>query len=109
MLTAIEVVRRVGDVSLDELTFWVENRWIVPIRRGGTDWFAEIDLARVRLIREMRHDLAIDEEAVPLMLSLLDQVYALRRDLRQLCDAVEAQPDEVRRDIAARLAGHRKV
>jgi len=108
MLTAVEVVRRVGGVSIEELEHWVENRWIVPNRSGGSYVFAEIDLARVRLIREMRQDLAIEEEAVPVMLSLLDQIYALRRDLRQLCEAVDAQPEAVRRDIAARLGARRR-
>jgi hypothetical protein len=36
---------------------------------------------------------------VPLVLSLLDQVYALRRQLNALTGAVQRQPDDVRRRI----------
>ena len=35
------------------------------------------------------------------VLSLLDQLYAVRRSLRTLLSAVDAQPDEVRGRIAA--------
>ena len=46
--------------------------------------FHEIDVERVRLILELRDRLAVDETALPVVLSLLDQVYALRRRLREL-------------------------
>jgi chaperone modulatory protein CbpM len=76
-----ELVRLSG-CSHDELTCFVAENWVEP----EGDAFAEVDVARVRLILELRHDLAIDDEAMPLVLSLLDQVYALRRQLRAVCD-----------------------
>ena len=39
------------------------------------------------------------EDALPLVLGLLDQVYDLRRQLRRMCDALAAQPDEVQNAI----------
>ena len=42
---------------------------------------------------------------VLLVLQLLDQVYALRRRLRQLSDAIEAQPPELREAVRSRLGG----
>ena len=59
----------------------------------------------------LRRDFAVDDEAMPLVLGLLDQVYSLRRHLRRLCDAVAAQPPEVqeavRRALAASDGGQR--
>ena len=75
-----------------ELARWVENRWVLPEQRGGAWLFHEVDVARVELIREIRHEFAIDDEAVPVVLGLLDQVYGLRRQLRRLCDALASQP-----------------
>jgi len=55
-----------------------------------------VDVARVRLIAELR-ELRMDEEAMPVVLSLLDQLYAARRRMRLLQQAVdEAAPDAVR-------------
>jgi chaperone modulatory protein CbpM len=45
------------------------------------------------------HDLAVEEETMPLVLALLDQVYALRRQLSALTAAIQRQPEEVRRAI----------
>jgi hypothetical protein len=42
------------------------------------DWaFAEIDVARVRLIRDLRLRMELQEDALTVILSLLDQVYGL--------------------------------
>ncbi|MBX6320645.1 MAG: hypothetical protein IRY94_02345 [Rhodospirillaceae bacterium] len=86
-----------------ELLTWIERRWVLPASGEDGYLFDEVDMARLRLIRELRHDLSIDEDTVPLILSLLDQVYALRGTLRDLHDAIQAAPSDARAAIAERL------
>ena len=64
--------------------------------------FHEVDVARVELILDIRRDFAIDDEAMGLVLGLLDQVYGLRRQMRRLCDAVATQPQDVQDAIRRR-------
>ena len=64
-----------------------------------------MDVARIRLVCELRGDLDVPEEAVPLVLSLLDQVHGLRREMRSLAKAVDAQPENVRAAIRAAYRG----
>ena len=45
----------------------------------------------------------IGEDAVPLVLSLLDQVYELRSRLKSVLHAVEAQPGDVKVAILAAM------
>jgi chaperone modulatory protein CbpM len=104
MLGIDGLVARFSGLDRIELLRWVENRWVLPERRGGGWIFHEVDVARVELILEIRREWALDEEAVPLVLGLLDQVYDLRRQLRRLCDAVAAQPAELRDAIKRSLA-----
>lgn len=85
MISWDELVRLAG-CSHDELHRFVEEGWVVPEAEDG---FAEADVARCHLIVELRRDLAIDDEAIPVVLSLLDQVYLLRRQLRVLSSLVE--------------------
>jgi chaperone modulatory protein CbpM len=99
------VIRLVGDLRTEELTRWIEESWVRPESDARGYVFHEVDVARIRLIRELRDELAIDEEAMPLVLQLLDQVYMLRRRLRLVCDAIETQPAEVRTALLARFAG----
>ncbi|MGH6945275.1 MAG: chaperone modulator CbpM [Geminicoccaceae bacterium] len=100
MMTLAEVAVTVGRVDRVEIARWVELGWVAPERRAEDDpVFSEIDVARVCLICDLVHDMAVEEETVPLVLSLLDQVYSLRRQLNALTGALWRQPDDVRRAI----------
>ena len=103
MITLDEMRRLFPDLDAEELERWIENRWVLPERASGAYLFREIDVARVRLISELYGDLAIGEEAMPLVLSLLDQLYGTRRRMRLLCEVVELQPAEVRRAIVTQM------
>lgn len=103
MIALDDLLRRVAELDRRDLVRWIENRWVLPERRGQTWIFHEVDVARVELILEIRHEFAIDEEALPLVLGLLDQVYDLRRQLRRMCDALAAQPQEVQAAVKRAL------
>ena len=94
------VVAMFPDLRAAELTAWIERRWVQPEPDDGAGWiFHEIDVARVRLLYDLRHDFETPEETVPLVLSLLDQVYELRCQLKKVMHAVEEQPAEVRQAV----------
>ena len=103
VISADALCRMFSGLDEAELARWIEQRWVVP--HGGPDayQFEEIDVARVRLIVEMRQEMSIDDETLPTVLSLLDQVYSLREQLRAVYAAVAAQPDDVKRAIEASL------
>jgi chaperone modulatory protein CbpM len=100
MMTFSEVVLTVERIDRVELSRWVELGWVAPERREADEpVFSDLDVARVCLICDLVHDMAVDEETVPLVLSLLDQVYALRRQMNALTGAIQRQPEDVRRAI----------
>ena len=103
MIGVDELTRRFAALDRAELSRWIENRWVLPEKRGGSWVFHEVDIARVALILEIRREFAIDDEALALMLHLLDQVYSLRRQMRRLTGALEAQPPEIRESIKKAL------
>lgn len=100
MRSEIEVLNAVSGLRRETLYVWVERGWITPMREGGIYRFREIDVARIRLIEEFRTELDIGEDAMDIVLPLLDQVHGLRRELRRLADAVNAQPEDIRHSIA---------
>lgn len=91
-----EVLTICRRVTAGELTLWVERHWVRPQHEGGALLFSEADVARVEMICDLREDLALDDEAMPVVLSLLDSVYALRRRLRVLAGAIGQLPSEAR-------------
>jgi chaperone modulatory protein CbpM len=108
MIEFDEILIRYRSLERRELLRWVEERWVLPEQRAETWVFHEVDVARIELIIEIRRDFAVDDEAMPLVLSLLDQVYSLRRQMRRLCDAVAAQPEEIRTAIHRALPAARR-
>jgi chaperone modulatory protein CbpM len=99
-----EILATFSDLRRETLLVWIDRGWIVPQRSRNGYRFQEIDVARIRLIQEFRTELEFDDEALDVILPLLDQVHGLRWELRRLADAVKAQPDHIRKGIAATLA-----
>ena len=92
MITIEVLLARVPDLPLQDLERWISNDWVRPDGRAGDYAFGEIDVASVQLIQELRDRLEINEAALPVVLLLLDQLYDLRRRLRDLREQAEATP-----------------
>ena len=90
------------EISRQELELWIEESWVLPEREGEDFAFDEIDVARLRLIAELRRDLAVNDEAVPLILHLIDELHLLRNCLAALGSALDELPAE-HRDRLQRL------
>jgi len=108
MIRIDALIAQFPGLEADELSGWVERHWVTPDLdpeniENETWIFTEIDIARVRLIYDLRHDLDVAEDMVPLMLSLLDQVYDLRSTLKAVNRALAQQPREVRDAVQAEL------
>jgi chaperone modulatory protein CbpM len=84
MITLDILIARFGALRPDDLQRWIAEGYVRPALTGGEAQFDEIDVERLRLILDLRDRLAVDEQALPVVLSLLDQVYALRRKLRAM-------------------------
>ena len=100
------VVAEFPDLDAPELTDWIARGWVVPHGSSRADWaFAEIDVARIRLIRDLRLRMELEEDALTLVLSLLDQVYGLRGTLQAMARALDAQPPAVRQAVLEAIGG----
>lgn len=94
-----QVVATVHRLQLRELRLWVREGWIRPAADERGPIFDELDVARIRLVCDLKKDLALPQHAMLVVLSLLDQVHGLRRELRDLAEAVDRQPDATRKAI----------
>ena len=81
-----------GKISPATVTSWVEKGWLQP----GCDSMSlsGVHLARVQLILELRQDLGVNDEAVPIILDLVDQVYGLRSGLARAMRALQRPGSE---------------
>jgi chaperone modulatory protein CbpM len=102
MFSIQQVITEIG-ISETDLRLWIEQRWVLPAKREDSFVFDDVDLARARLIRELRADLMVNEEAIPVVLSLLDQVHALRRALASINAAIDKASPAAKSEIAKLL------
>ena len=98
------VVAQFPDLGRGVIVDWIARGWVLVDGADPETWrFAEIDIARVRLIRELRVGLEVDEQALPVVLSLLDQVHGLRRSLARVIQVLDGQPPALREKLLAAL------
>ena len=88
-----------------DIESWIGKDWVRPEAKDGQYLFLEIDVARVGLIRELIEDMQMNEDAMPIVLALLDQLYETRRRMRELGSAIALlAPEELRLRLSAHLA-----
>ncbi len=94
-------------LQAEVLQAWVAAGWLTPGTEAGTEGgapqFTEIDVARVRLIRDLQGDIGVNDEGVGVILDLIDQVHGLRRTLGDLLSAIHAQPEDMRERLAVHV------
>ena len=83
-------------LQAEVLQAWVAAGWLTPGTEAGTEGgapqFTDIDVARVRLIRDLQGDIGVNDEGIGVILGLIDQLHGLRRTLGDLLSAIHAQP-----------------
>ena len=102
-MITFETMCRIASLEPGELERWIAERWVLPENEASGYVFSEFDVARVRLIVELRRDLAVGDEALPVVLRLLDQLYATRRRMRSLLRALETLPEQQRASVLRHL------
>lgn len=103
MIAEHELLAAVDRLEAEALRRWVGLGWITPAARDDGLVFEDVDVARVRLICDLVYDIEIEEESLPVILSLLDQLHDTRRLMRTVLGAVEKLPADARLQIAAHL------
>jgi len=79
-------------VEVQMLDFWLEQQWLVPEQTSGGMNFSDMDVARARLIRDLKVDFGVNDEGVDVILHLMDQLHGLRRVLAQLGKDIQRSP-----------------
>ena len=76
---------------------------VVPVQSSSGPLFRELDLARLNLVVELTEGYHLDEEALAMVMSLVDQLHGLRGDMRAILDAVAREPAETRVRLKAAI------
>jgi chaperone modulatory protein CbpM len=91
MLTMEEFQLRL-DVDAGMVQLWIEEGWLLPQRDQAGIAFSEQDVARARLICDLKEGIGVNDEGIDIILNLIDQVHGLRGILRELLHAEDRRP-----------------
>ncbi len=105
MISVETILLEFRTLQQDDLARWIDNEWVRPEGTRGAWRFHEIDIARIRLILDLRDTLEVNEPALPTVLSLLDQLYEMRRHAQRLNQALTTLPPDIRAALLVNLSG----
>lgn len=110
-MTEKELLALVEALERGTLEDWVARGFVRPGQGDDGSDYDDSDVARVRLLCSLRDDLAVNDEALPVVVSLLDQMYSLRRALQAMTTALGTEAPDVRtrvtRSVRTELRLHR--
>lgn len=96
-----DVVTTVIRLTRRQLVSYIEAELVKPQRGAAGLEFGQVDIARLELLCDLSQDLDLDETALSVVISLLDQLHTARRDLATLATAINTLPADLREGIAA--------
>lgn len=104
-MTRIEdVLAEIPSLGRGDLETWVREDLVLPRHdEAGTLLFTDRECARIRLVCTLYYELEIAADSLPLVLSLVDQLYETRRKLLSLTSAITAQDKDIQAAIVAAL------
>ena len=103
--TEEEIIAEVPGLDRTLLVRFVETRIVIPLQRPSPPGvvYSQIDAARLRLACELRESLDLNEDALAVVLGVVDRFHGARGDLRAVLEAVEALPEPHRRQVTDAL------
>lgn len=96
-----DILVMIERLTIEDLRVWVSEDWVRPAQSEGVAHFSDADIARIRLINTLLHEFEVGWEAVPIILSLIDQIHDLRGAMRRVSAAIEMSPENMRATLRA--------
>src|SRR5688572_4946040 len=108
MTRADDLVEAISALQRRDLEAWIREELVAPRQEAGALLFTDMECARVRLICTLHYELEIDPETLPVVLSLVDQLYDTRQRLLSLTAAVAAQSEDTQAAVIAAMSSDRR-
>ncbi len=103
LFTEDEVIMTVTRLTRKQLGRYVEADLVRPQSAEDGIFFRKVDIARLELLCDLAQDLDLDEGAVGIVISLVDQLHGARRELVMLTEMIQTLPTDLRSRIGAAL------
>jgi len=98
-----DVIAAVTSLTRKQLVSFVRAEIVVPLHSEAGPVFRRMDIARIELLCELCDEFDLKDDALSVVMSLVDQLHGVRAELRAVLTAIEGEESEVRRRIGDNL------
>lgn len=78
---SLQEVCKICGVSVETVETFIEADWVIPLD-PDTRMLDEEDIARIKLILELKNDFEVNDQSIDIILHLIDRIHVLNLRLK---------------------------
>lgn len=98
-----QVIETVTSLTAERLSHFESLRIVTPVNTTDGPRYHTLDVRRITLLCELTDDFEFNEDALVIIMSLLDQLHGTHSKLEQVLQAISAEPSETKLRLSQRL------
>ena len=98
-----QLIKRVASLTAERLSHFESLRILTPVMTPDGPRYRSLDVRRVTLLCELTDDFEVNEDALVIIMSLLDQLHGAHSRLEQMARAIDEEPSEIKLRLSQRL------
>ena len=102
---ADDVIEQVAPLTRERLQQYEHLRIIRPVQTPDGPRYQALDIRRITLLCELTDDFEVNEDALVIIMSLLDQLHGAQGKLDRMLEAVSIESSDIKQRLSRRLAG----
>lgn len=98
-----QVINRIASLTAERLSHFERLHIVTPVTTADGPRYRSLDVRRVSLLCELTDDFEVNEDALVIIMSLLDQLHGAHSRLEQVVRAIDEEPSETKLRLSQRL------
>ncbi|MFP7572039.1 hypothetical protein [Marivita sp. S2033] len=98
-----DLIERIAPLTRERLRHFEQLRIVTPVTTRDGPRYRTIDMRRITLLCELTDDFEVNEDALVIIMSLLDQLHGAHGRLDRIVQAIGAEPAEIKLRLSQRL------
>jgi len=103
-----QAIAAIASLTRTQLVSFIEAEIIVPLHTDNGIVFRQVDLVRMELLCELTEHFSLNDDALSIIISLIDKLHSTRGELDSLLLAIKDEPGDVRARLGSAILNMKK-
>ncbi|MEH6360931.1 MAG: hypothetical protein V7761_09380 [Amylibacter sp.] len=103
-----QAIAAITSLTRTQLVSFIEAEIIVPLHTEDGIVFRQVDLVRMELLCELTEHFSLNDDALSIIISLIDQLHNTRGELDCILQAIKKEPGDVRTRLGKAILNMQK-